>query len=649
MRLREGIAALGAAMAFALLAPAGAAAAEPITDQLACHPRGDVEICSGEVPSFDGSPLDVDVTKPVQGGGKHPIMAMMHGFGNDKREWEFNGNEGDGADKFHWNNHWFAEHGYYVINYTARGFHTDPPSGDKPDTPTGTSEEKAPPQRGVLRLKSREYEVRDTQWLAALVARDFDGADGGRVAVTGGSYGGGESWLQASRSQFTFPHSQDDTLPVLDLQVAVPKYPWTDLAYSLGPNGHPGGPAGNDLYESSYGHPDDDNGEGYPFGILKSSFVGGLFALGATNGTFQSGASTFMPPPEGEGPIDVAVWNERTLDGEPYEDTDPIVLQIRRGLTEFRSAYYQQDGWASQQDGRKVAVFAIQGWTDDLFPALEGFRMFKYLKRLDPRWPVELEVADIGHSRGANKPATWRRLNAQAFQFLQSNINGSRDQETRVSSEPTVCEERGNPDQQEAPAQRLSAKSPEALGPGSLTVNYTSPGSTNSAAAATDPNGPATDPAFGDTPLFGQDGGCRTSPGPATGGFTAYSQPLKQTQTYVGLGFARVAYTMTGTESGTLNARLWDDPPGDDTKPLLVSRGAYRIDTLAGDSAADTIRLPLFGNHWRFKPGHRIRLDLTPVDAPYLRPANGAYQISFTPPSLRLPTRESGDRAIAGD
>ena len=70
-----------------------------------------------------------------------------------------------------------------------------------------------------------------------------------KVAVSGGSYGGGESWTQASQSRWTFPREHDPepdpekNLPVLDLQVAVPKYPWTDLAYSLAPNGHGGGPA----------------------------------------------------------------------------------------------------------------------------------------------------------------------------------------------------------------------------------------------------------------------------------------------------------------------------------------------------------------------------------------------------------------------
>ena len=49
-----------------------------------------------------------------------------------------------------------------------------------------------------------------------------------------------------------------------ELQVAVPKYPWTDLAYSLAPSGHGGGPSGQDLYEASTGHADSDTGSGFP-------------------------------------------------------------------------------------------------------------------------------------------------------------------------------------------------------------------------------------------------------------------------------------------------------------------------------------------------------------------------------------------------
>src|SRR5881397_1793903 len=110
--------------AVGLAAPAAAhAATQPITESFndcPVYPGGD-HICTGQVPSFNGSMLDVDLTVPSTGaGGRHPLMVMLHGFGNDKHEWESTDDQGDGADKANWNNHWFARHGYYVLNYTAR-------------------------------------------------------------------------------------------------------------------------------------------------------------------------------------------------------------------------------------------------------------------------------------------------------------------------------------------------------------------------------------------------------------------------------------------------------------------------------------------------------------------------------------------------
>jgi hypothetical protein len=40
------------------------------------------------VPSFDGVPLDVDVTLPAIGDGPFPTIAILHGFGGQKTDWE---------------------------------------------------------------------------------------------------------------------------------------------------------------------------------------------------------------------------------------------------------------------------------------------------------------------------------------------------------------------------------------------------------------------------------------------------------------------------------------------------------------------------------------------------------------------------------
>jgi dienelactone hydrolase len=643
---------IAAVVAVAMACAGQASAATPLTTDWQASPcpaYGGIQICSGEVPSFDGSKLDVDLSLPApNSAGPHPLIVLLHGFGNNKHEWESVNDEGDGADKWHWNSHWFAEHGYYVLTYTARGFRDDGPDASfEPDTPSDSSGSVDLPN-GTLHLKSREFEIRDTQWLAALVAYTYPDVARDQIAVSGGSYGGGESWLQAAQPTWTFPNSQDSDLPVLQLQVAVPKYPWTDLSYSLAPSGHGGGPSGTDLYESSTGHPDSDTGSGFPIGVLKFSYVTGLSALGAEKGVYEAGTTT---TPSEEGPIDIPAWNARsTGGGDPYDVAgaeDPAVAQIRRGLSEFRSSYYQDEQWQAQVGQRKVAVFDIQGWTDDLFPAVEAFRQFKYLKRLDPRWPVEVAVADVGHSRAQNKPATWHPLNDQAWQWLQSNINGSNDQETTVSSFQTTCANDGDADSNTNAQAAITSTSPEGLSAGSLTVDYANGGNLDSTSGSTDPNGPGTDPIVGDVvdSAFGNTGPCRTAEGPAAGAYTAESDPLPNGSTFVGIGHVKVPYTFAGT-TGTLLARVWDVVPGGPT--VLVTRGAYRIDTPAYDSAAGTLRLPLFGNDWYFAPGHRIRLDLLQVDNPTFRPSNVPSSITFGPPSLVLPTREAQTEDVPG-
>lgn len=621
------------------------AATSPLSAPPATY--GDERIVSAQVPSFDGSPLDVDVTLPMAGSGStHPLVVFLHGLGNTKHEWESLTDAGDNADKWHWNTHWFAEHGYYALTYTARGFNdSGPTAAYQPATPSFSSLSLP---YGTAHVKSREVEVRDTEWLAAQTAAAFPDLDPNRVAVTGGSYGGGESWLLASQAAWTFPHSLDATLPVLQLQVAVPKYPWTDVGYSLAPSGHGGGPLGTDLYSSSTGAPDSDTGSGGPLGVAKESYITGLFALAEEKGQLEDGTTT---PSNGEGPVSIASWYDRAVvQGDPYDAAgaeDPLVAQIRRGLTEYRSAYYQDEGWLAQAHAREVAVFSIQGWSDDLFTAVESFREFKYLKALDHYWPVAVAVADVGHSRAQNKPDTWHRLNAQAWQFVQAQIPGSHRQQTTVYSEPTICAATGQTNL--TAAQQLTATTPEGLSAGTLTVHYASAGQTTNDSGLADQNDIATDPVFGSTienAIGTPQGTCRTAVGPATGAYTAESSPLPVSRLEVGLGYVDLPYQLGGGPTATVEVRVWDEVPNGPT--VLVTRGAYRIDAPAYDSLAGTIRIPLFGNEWQWFPGHRVRLDVTQSDSPTFRASTLPSALSFGPPTLVLPTRDASALTLAG-
>jgi dienelactone hydrolase len=609
------------AAAITLAAAPAAQAATPAFPTDACAAYGDQRVCTAQVPSFDGAPLDVDLTLPGQGtAGPHPLVVLLHGFGNDKHEWQSTDDEADGADKWRWNSHWFSRRGFYVLTATARGFHSRPASQPyQPPTPAGTSV-SAP--SGTIQLKSREVEVRDTQWLAAVVAATFPDVDRNRVAVSGNSYGGGETWLLASEAEWTFPHERVPALPVLRLRAAVPKYTWTDLGYGLAPGGH-----GPSPYLSSTGRPESPDGAGYPVGAVKLSYVNGFFALGTTGGVFEHGTRG----PTEEGPIDITAWRARLADaGDPYDAAgleDPLVRQARRGLTEFRGSYYLPERWRAQaRAGQEVGIFSAQGWTDDLFTSVESFRQYRQLKAIDPAWPVVVAMADVGHSRARNPAGTWRRLNARANAFVDARLAGAAAPESGVTSERSVCS--GDA------ADGLRASTPEGLATGAWTTTFPA-GALAPGSGDGDPDGVATDPIVGPSAVPGE---CRTSVAPEHPlRYTARSAPLRAARTYVGIGTVELPYALDVPATTTVAARLWDE--ASDGSAVLVDRGVYRIDPPAYDGVSGRLRIPLYGNHWRFAAGHRLRLDLVQADAPSLRRPNVPNRVTFDAPRLRLPVR----------
>src|SRR5687768_9040544 len=125
---RRALATLACAVA-AALAPTAASAAPPTPFGHACEPRDGVLFCptrtlADRVPSFDGTPLDVDVTLPAdaEAGRPLPTIVMLHGWGGDKSSFESDNAEGSSSTTYHYNNTYYAQRGYAVVNPTARGF-----------------------------------------------------------------------------------------------------------------------------------------------------------------------------------------------------------------------------------------------------------------------------------------------------------------------------------------------------------------------------------------------------------------------------------------------------------------------------------------------------------------------------------------------
>src|SRR5919202_6730914 len=146
--------AVALAAAALTLAPA-AARADPAPFGHACTPQDGVRFCptqdlASRVPSFDGVPLDVDVTLPPTGVGPFPTILLLHGLGQTKTAFEGTGSYSTVA---------FARRGYAVVTPTARGF------GNSCGTPASRT---AGCEQGWTRLGDMRYEVRDIQYLVGL-------------------------------------------------------------------------------------------------------------------------------------------------------------------------------------------------------------------------------------------------------------------------------------------------------------------------------------------------------------------------------------------------------------------------------------------------------------------------------------------------
>lgn len=369
-----------------------------------CQARTDLadsfnyRFCTSYVPSFDGVPLDVDLTLPAASTRCVPAARDDARMGDSKTDWESSDFcDSSSADKCNYNNLAFAYRGYAVLNYSARGFH----GSCGPDSPNAAAPACA---TGWTHLADMRYEVRDTQYLAGLLADA--GVARPRIAVTGDSYGGGQSWLLAVLSNRvmatdgTISRSRSPNGTPMQVAAAVPKYPWTDLVDALLPNGR-----------ASDGVLVANGDRTTPFGIDKQSYVDYLYASGAQSARYAA--------PGQDPTADLTTWYTEINAGEtPAQNTyaPAIVTQT----AQLRSAYYQDALIRSDVQWRtETPVLDVQGWTDALFPEPQGVSMIEKVRAADSAWPAFLYASDLGHAPANNgKLSEWGVINQQASDLL---------------------------------------------------------------------------------------------------------------------------------------------------------------------------------------------------------------------------------------
>jgi fermentation-respiration switch protein FrsA (DUF1100 family) len=573
-----------------MLWPAAAPAATPAPAPFGhpCTAQNGVRFCptatlANRVPSFDGVPLDADVTLPPTGNGPFPTIVMLHGWGGSKTDFESSTPDGDGNETYHYNNVFYAQRGYAVLNYTARGW------GNSCGSPSSRTPDCA---KGWVHLADQRYEARDTQYLLGLLV-DQKVVNRNGIGVTGISYGGGQSielaylknrirLADGTFAPWTSPSGQS-----ISIRAAYPRWPWSDLVDSLLPNGR---------FLDTQVAPADQSRN--PIGVEIQSYVSGLYGDGQAGG--------YLAPAGADPQADLTTWYGVVNAGEPYgADAQSIADQIY--------TYHQGYGLS----GTPAPMLLQSGWTDDLFPPEQSLRVYNATQATGGY--AALQFGDLGHSRGSNKVNTDQAFNDQAAGFFDAELRqlGTPPAAGSVTAYTQTCP-------QSAPAGGpFTAASWSALHPGVQTFG--------SAADQTVTSGGGNPQiAAGFDPIAGTSDACKTVTAEDDPGTAVYKM-TSPGFTLMGLPTITANVATTG-QYGELVGRLWDVLP--DGTQRLITRGVYRLT----DNQQGQITFQLHGNGYTFAAGDTVKLELLGRDAPYYRASNGTFTIDVSNLVITLPT-----------
>ncbi|MBN8866719.1 MAG: acetylxylan esterase [Solirubrobacterales bacterium] len=543
--------------------------------------------------TFDGVPIDVNVAfppAPTSGpDGPYPLVMIFHGYSQSKIN-------------FTAMQRWL-QRGYAVFSMTDRGFHESCGSTASRDAdPTGCAD-------GWVRLLDTRYEVRDAQLFAGMLA-DEGLVQPQRIAATGGSYGGGLTMaLAALKDRTMLP---DGTLVAwespdgkpMSLAVGIPSIPWTDLAYSLVPNG------------SNIDYIEDASYHGR-FGVMKESWVNLLYGIGLSVGEGRYA-------PAGEDPsADLSGCLSLLSAGEPY-DGRPEAQAILDEIKAHHSSYYIDHG------EQPAPLLIYSGFTDDLFPVDEATRFYNRTRAQYPDARIGLIFGpNSGHMRGMSKSDATAYQESIENQWVDHYLAGQGPAPaTNVHALLQTCPASapvGDP---------YVAKDWASISPGEIRLLS----STAQIVSATGGD-PVSGQIFNPAPL-GQ--ACAAAPGGKESGSADYELSPAPAGGFTVLGAPTViAKIKQAGDTSQLAARLVDVAPGGLTK-TLVARGLWRPQ---GDGFQV---FQLHANGWKVEEGHVLRLELLPKDASvpaglvanYGRPSNDQTDAVVSDLDLRIPVAD---------
>ncbi|MFN8150010.1 MAG: CocE/NonD family hydrolase [Solirubrobacterales bacterium] len=536
--------------------------------------------------SFDGVPLDVNVAFPSTGSAPYPVVAMFHGYGGSKFSF---------SQMQRW-----LDKGYATYAVTQRGNSESCLSaGSIAADPTGCA-------TGYSRMMDQRHEVRDSQlFLGQLVDQGLISPT--KIAATGLSYGGGMSLsLAALKDRMMLldgtlvPWTSPMGTP-MSLAVSVPTVPFSDVNYTLAPNGN------NLDYirdASYYGRT----------GVMKEAFVQGIIALArsADQGTDPT--------------ADLLGWKALLDAGEPY-DSNPAVAAMLKEIGTYHSPY----GIDHSEAPAPLLIFS--GFTDDLVPVNEATRFYNRTRAQYPNSPIGLFFGSFGHTRGENSAQAnvTAAMTAAENQWVDYYLTGAGSQPaSNVTTYTQTCPD-GTPG-----AGPYTASDWASIAPGEIRIDGGA-AQTVSASGGDTAIGSIFNPVPTKSP-------CITAPGGKEAGSADYeTDPAPSDYTVMGAVTLAGEFHQAG-DTSQIAARLVDVSPDGSTK-MLVERGLWRPQ---GDGY-DVFQL--YANGWKVQTGHVLRVELLPRDSAqttpgglfnnYGRPSNNQQDATIEHVEIRIPVLES--------
>jgi hypothetical protein len=272
-------------------------------------------------------------------------------------------------------------------------------------------------------------------------------------------------------------------------------------------------------------------------------------------------------------------------------------------------------------------LLLLNGWTDELVAPSQALRTYERVRRTaGPSAQISLQLGDIGHGRGANKPNEYAVFNQQASDFFDVHLRGG----GKLPAPGSVLAFTQTCPKTRPAGGPIVASDWRSLHPGAVRFGakraqtVDSRGGNQFIAAQLDPNfGPPTKP-------------CTTVSSARSDGTAVYQRRVASPFTLLGLPTIKARIRTRGA-TGELAARLWDVSG---RSQVLVSRGIYRLTR----NQRGSLLFQLNGNGWRFRRGHRVKLELLGRDGPTYRPAKGRFSVRVSDLSLELPVRERPSR-----